>query len=147
MPHKDCGMENHMKEVAWIWVVGMALAAGTACSQGVMPAQTDLVTVEQMNEAFGMPLWVDTNLWANSIEETVARLNGRLASSTETESSYRIQPANVLDLKPEMLKLLGKNGKVVAVLIMFANKGDTLLHRQVLTHSLVLAPSPNLCFL
>lgn len=115
-----------MKEAAWAWIVGLALAAGTACSQGVMPAQTNLATVEQMNAAFGLPLWADTNLWANSIEETAARLNGRLESSTETESSYRIQPAGVLGLKPEMMKLLGKNGKVDAVLIMFANKGDTL---------------------
>lgn len=119
-------MVSRMEKNAWTWVVGVVLAAGAVCSQEAMPVQTNSPSVEQMNEVFGLQLWADTNLWADGIKETAGRLGGRLESKTSTETSYLIQPAAVLGIKPEKMKLLGKAGTVDSVLIMFANKGDTL---------------------
>lgn len=98
------------------------LLAGAAWAQ----TNVSVVTAAGINEAFGVPLWADGNLWETDIDEVARRLDARLESQAGIESSYLVRPNRILGVKPEVMKLLGKDGKVSAVMIMFANKGDTL---------------------
>jgi len=107
-----------------IWLALMV--AGSVRAQEISAAVSNTVSPEQMNAAFGAPLWVDDNLWAQTIEDVARRLKARAESDTEKESCYRIQADQILGVHPENMKLIGKDGKMDAVLIMFANKGDTL---------------------
>lgn len=103
-------------------MIALWLLAGAAWAQ----TNVSVVTVADINEAFGVPLWTDDNLWENDINEVARRLDARLESQTGSESSYLVRPDRILGVKPEVMKLSGKDGKVSAVMIMFANKGDTL---------------------
>jgi len=116
-----------MKRAGTGWMLWLALAvAGSVRAQEIPEAVSNMVSPEQMNAAFGAPLWVDDNLWAQAIEDVARRLRAREESHTEKESCYRVQADRILGVHPENMKLTGKDGKMDAVLIMFANKGDTL---------------------
>ncbi len=104
----------------------LAAAAGGAGAQGMPAAVSNAVSLEQMNAALGVPLWVDDNLWAQPVADVAARLNARVESDTGAESSYRVPADEVFGVPPENMKIMGKNGTMDAVLVMFANKGDTL---------------------
>jgi len=107
-----------------IWFVLMV--AGSVRTLEMPVAGSNTVSPEQMNAAFGAPLWVDDNLWTQPIEAVAQRLQAREESKTENESCYIIQTDQILGVHPENMKLTGKDGKMDAVLILFANKGDTL---------------------
>ncbi|MGI6087161.1 MAG: C39 family peptidase [Kiritimatiellia bacterium] len=84
------------------------------------------MTPEQMNDAIGLPLWSSEDLWTQSAADTAARLPSRLESDTGVESVHLVSADKVFGVPPENIKITGKNGTVADVLIMFANKGDTL---------------------
>lgn len=112
-------------ELGWIIWLALVMASGVR-AQEIPVAVSNTVSPEQMNAAFGVPLWVDDNLWEQTIEDIARRLQAREESNTEKESCYRVQADQILGVHPENMKLTGKDGKMDAVLIMFANKGDTL---------------------
>jgi len=107
---------------------GCALIIACLALPGPGRAQTNdsSVTAEQVNEAFGMPLWADDSLWENNIDDVARRLGARLESEAGAETSYTARPALVLGVRPENVRLTGREGKAFSVMIMFANKGDTL---------------------
>ncbi|MCX6993586.1 MAG: C39 family peptidase [Kiritimatiellaeota bacterium] len=115
-----------MKIIGLGWIIWLALVVGSVRAQDIPAAVSNTVSPEQMNTAFGVPLWVDDNLWAQTIEDVARRLKACEESNTEKESCYRVQTDRILGVHPENMKLIGKDGKMDAVLIMFANKGDTL---------------------
>ena len=88
-----------------------------------------LVSVDDVNRSLGLPLWDGTNLWESSDTAVAARLGAQIESKTPKESTYSAKPPFVFGAKPEVLKLAGKDGKVASLLIMYANKGDTLAVR------------------
>ncbi|TSA29396.1 MAG: hypothetical protein D4R65_15280 [Verrucomicrobiaceae bacterium] len=86
-------------------------------------------TFEELNTAFGIPLWTDDNLWDDDAAETAKRLGWPEESLTTTDSSYRKYPrANdvVLGTRPYSLALYGEKGSVNGISMMFANKGDAV---------------------
>lgn len=107
-----------------IWLA--LIAANSAQAQEITTVVSNTISSEQMNAAFEAPLWVDDNLWAQSIEAVARRLQAREESHTDKESCYLVQADQILGVHPENMKLFGKAGKMDGVLIMFANKGDTL---------------------
>ena len=116
-----------MKRIGLGWMIWLALMlAGSVRAQEIPAAVSNTVSPERMNAAFGAPLWVDDNLWAQKIEDVAQRLQAREESHTEKESCYLVPADRILGVHPENMKLAGKDGQMDAVLIMFANKGDTL---------------------
>ena len=86
-------------------------------------------TFEEMNAAFGIPLWADDNLWGNEAAVTARRLGWPQESLTTTDSSFRKYPSagdRVLGTRPYSLALYGEKGLVSGVSMMFANKGDAV---------------------
>ncbi len=95
------------------WLVHPALAA----------------TFEDLNAAFGIPLWTDDNLWADDAAVTAGRLGWAKESQTTTDSSFRKYPSageRVLGARPYSLALYGEGGLVSGISMMFANKGDAV---------------------
>ena len=85
-------------------------------------------TFQELNAAFGIPLWSDDNLWGADSAATAERLGWPEESTTSTDSSYRKYsgPSDlVLGARAYSLALYGENGKVSRLSLMFANKGDT----------------------
>ena len=116
-----------MKKIGSGWIIWLALVVAVSVeAQDIPAAISNTVLPEQMNAAFGMPLWVDENLWAQTIADVARHLQACEESKTEKESCYRVRTDQILGVHLENMKLMGKNGKMDAVLIMFANKGDTL---------------------
>lgn len=86
-------------------------------------------TFEEMNAAFGIPVWADDNLWDDDAAATAARLGWRQESQTSTDSSYRKYPGaddRVLGVRPYSLALYGEGGLASRLSLMFANKGDAV---------------------
>ena len=86
-------------------------------------------TFEEMNAAFGIPLWADDNLWGDEAAATARRLGWPQESLTTTDSSFRKYPSagdRVLGTRPYSLALYGEKGLVSGVSMMFANKGDAV---------------------
>jgi hypothetical protein len=93
----------------------------------VCPASA--ATFEEVNAAFGIPLWADDNLWGNEAAETARRLGWPQESLTTTDSSFRKYPSagdRVLGARPYSLALYGEKGLVSGISMMFANKGDAV---------------------
>jgi hypothetical protein len=88
-------------------------------------AQTpDFATI---NQAFGVPLWADNNLWDDPDAGAAGRLHWRAESRTTTDSSFRRYAGpdeRLLGARPFSLALYGKDGKVSQLSMIFANKGD-----------------------
>lgn len=86
-------------------------------------------TFEEMNAAFGIPVWADDNLWDDDAGSAAARLSWPQESKTSTDSSYRKYPNpadRVLGARPYSLALYGENGLASRISLMFANKGDAV---------------------
>jgi hypothetical protein len=80
-----------------------------------------------LNEAFGLSLWADNNLWDDPDIEVGKRLNWPLESRTSTDLSSRLyakQDARVLGARPYSLAFYGRNGVADRLSMVFANKGD-----------------------
>ena len=87
------------------------------------------VTFEELNAAFGIPVWSDDNLWDDDAASTAVRLAWPEESKTSTDSSYRKYPKPadlVLGVRPYSLALYGESGKPLRLSLMFANKGDAV---------------------
>lgn len=87
------------------------------------------VTFEDLNSAFGIPVWSDENLWDDDASAAAARLGWPEESRTTADSSYRKYPGPsdlVLGARPYSLALYGENGLVSRLSLMFANKGDAV---------------------
>jgi len=86
-------------------------------------------TFEELNTAFGIPVWADDNLWDEEAASVAERLKWRQESQTSADSSYRKYPGPsevVLGSRPYSLALYGENGSVSRLSLMFANKGDAV---------------------
>lgn len=82
---------------------------------------------EELNQAFGIPLFTQESLWAESAAQVASRLGLRQESLTSAESGYRLYPdadASILGVRPFSLFLQGIGGKVARFSVIFANKGD-----------------------
>jgi len=82
---------------------------------------------EEMNAAFGAPIWVDENLWDDPDQTVGERLQWPLESRTETDSSYRAYAGSkvrILGARPFSLALYGREGTPTQISMVFANKGD-----------------------
>ncbi|MEO8204637.1 MAG: hypothetical protein ABI615_00550 [Chthoniobacterales bacterium] len=101
------------------------LASSAIAQQGVPPTKEPDFT--QMNEAFGIPIWKDDNLWADSDSSVAARLGWPEESKTSNVSSYRRYAGSkdrVLDARPFSLSLYGVKDMPSHISMVFANKGD-----------------------
>lgn len=91
--------------------------------------QSSAATFEELNAAFGIPVWADDNLWDDDAAAVAARLGWRQESQTSADSSYRKYPGaadRVLGVRPYSLALYGDGGQVSRLSLMFANKGDSM---------------------
>ncbi|MEO6054089.1 MAG: C39 family peptidase [Chthoniobacterales bacterium] len=80
-----------------------------------------------MNEAFGIPIWQNDNLWEDSDTQTADRLNWPEESRTSEDSSYRKyanSKTRVLGARPFSLSLYATKDKPSLISMVFANKGD-----------------------
>jgi len=92
------------------------------------------VTFEDVNAAFGAPVWVDDNLWDDPAEDVAKRLAWPQESKTSTDSSFRKYPGPselLLGARPYSLALYGEGGNTSRFSMMFANKGDSVGGAQV----------------
>ena len=105
------------------------LASWTPAATPPLPfASTGGVTVTQINEAIGHPLFAEASLWTNKPEEVAIRLQWPRESKTAIGESYRAYPDaeyRFLGARPYSAALYGENGQVTAISIVFANKGDS----------------------
>ena len=86
-------------------------------------------TFEDLDAAFGIPVWADDNLWDDDAAAAAARLGWPQESKTSTDSSYRKYPRPpdlVLGARPYSVALYGENGLTARLSLMFANKGDAV---------------------
>lgn len=80
-----------------------------------------------LNDAFGIPVWADDNLWDDADAAAGARLQWPLESRTSSDASYRLYATPqvaVLGARPFSLALYGRDGKAGGISMVFANKGD-----------------------
>jgi len=110
--------------------VGLLLllsCAGSAHSQLVTQAPVQPPLFSALNEAFGLPIWIDDSLWDDSTADVAARLKWPNESRTDSDESYRVytHPGTlVLGARPFSLALYGRDGKPSQISMVFANKGD-----------------------
>jgi len=84
-------------------------------------------TVDELNAAFGVPIWESDSLWEEEPAKVAARLGWPQESATSNSQSYRQYPpasAKILEARPFSLALYGEDGKVDSISMVFANKGD-----------------------
>lgn len=112
-----------MKLLTVVAVIACGIVSGW--SQAPQPAD-----VQRMNEAFGMPLFpAQGTLWDEDADAVAQRLGLQAESKTEDDSSYRLYPRDdmrVLGRRPYAISLSAQGGKVAALNIIFANKGDSV---------------------
>ncbi len=90
-------------------------------------AQERGVTFEALNQAFGIPIWTDDNLWDDADAAVGARLRWREESRTAESASFRDyagKDARVLGARPFSQALQCSGGTASQISIVFANKGD-----------------------
>lgn len=105
-------------------VLGVLLATAAVAHAGEL-------TAEQLNAAFGVPVFTDENLWDDKAEELAARLGWPLESQTSTDSSYRAYPGpddRLLDCRPYSMALYAEEGAPSSLSLIFANKGDAVAY-------------------
>ncbi|MEI6033718.1 MAG: hypothetical protein WCS65_05500 [Verrucomicrobiae bacterium] len=86
-------------------------------------------TFEDLNTAFGIPIWADDNLWDDDAAVTARRIGWPLESETTADSSFRSYPPAselVLGARPYSLALYGEKNLASGISMMFANKGDAV---------------------
>lgn len=82
---------------------------------------------EQMNEAFGLPLWADDLLWDDDDRDVGQRLQWPEESRTRFVSTHRIYPpptTRVLGVRPYSMAFYAEGGRPTRVSLFFINKGD-----------------------
>jgi hypothetical protein len=83
--------------------------------------------MEDMNRAFGLPLWQDDSLWDDPVDDVAKRLGLPRESKTSHQSSYRLyagENVQVLGARPYSLALYGTEGMAHDLSMVFANRGD-----------------------
>lgn len=103
------------------------LAAITLAFGLILPAGG--ATFQELNSAFGIPVWADDNLWVDEATAVAARLHLPEESTTAADSSYRAYPGPkdlVLGARAYSVALYGDQGRVSHLSLMFANKGDAV---------------------
>lgn len=102
-----------------------ALAAAT-----VVVAPVSATDFGQANEAFGIPLLADGNLWDDDAEAVAKRLGWPVESLTSHDASFRKYPgeqARILGARPHSTVLHAEDGKPSSLSLVFANKGDAVV--------------------
>lgn len=85
------------------------------------------VSLEEINQLIGQPLFEDGNLWENSADQVAERIGWPRESKTPFSSSYRAYPKDdqqILGARPYSAALYAEDDKVTSLSIVFANKGD-----------------------
>ncbi len=103
-------------------IVGNVIAAFA-----VLPADAQEVGVDEMNDAFGIKIWADANLWDDPDADVAERLEWPMESRTTASASFRRYSGakeRVLGSRPFSLALYGDDGKADRISMIFANKGD-----------------------
>ncbi|HVE16517.1 MAG TPA: hypothetical protein VNB29_07260 [Chthoniobacterales bacterium] len=80
-----------------------------------------------LNQAFGIPIWVDDNLWDDTDADVATRLRIPQESRTSADSSYRVYTGSstkILGARPFSVAFYGRGGKADRFSMVFANKGD-----------------------
>jgi len=98
----------------------MALAVSVRAVPGAAKFQ-------DLNTAFGLPLWQSDSLWTANERDVGKQLRWPEESRTTTLGSYRLYPKKemtVLGAHPHSLALYAEKGKVTQVSMVFANRGD-----------------------
>jgi len=119
----------------WAVVTGVGWAADNqktsagSMSRGRLttPASPAAFSAQRLNDLFGVALWSDTLLWDEPADAVLARLQGTPQANAGDESSLSVQVrTKILDVAPEQVRLLCRNGKVNGVTIYYVNKGDSV---------------------
>ena len=88
------------------------------------------LTYRQLNELFGIPLWSSDRLWDEDCETVRQRLGLGIESQGNSESSRSSALGHSSDLilgeKAEELRVACNAKLITSVMIMFANKGDSV---------------------
>ncbi|HTJ78963.1 MAG TPA: hypothetical protein VL357_08190 [Rariglobus sp.] len=82
---------------------------------------------KDINTLLGLDLLADDNLWDDTPSDVAKRLNLSLEGKTPYSESYRAYPRkelNVLGARTYMISLQAADGKITALTLMFANRGD-----------------------
>ncbi|MCX7824567.1 MAG: hypothetical protein N2689_03315 [Verrucomicrobiae bacterium] len=82
---------------------------------------------QDLNTAFGVPLWQGDSLWTENERDVAKRLGWPEESRTSTLGSYRLYPKEemkVLGTRAFSLALYAEKGRVTQVSMVFANRGD-----------------------
>ncbi|GAB4171373.1 MAG: hypothetical protein Fur0032_10600 [Terrimicrobiaceae bacterium] len=115
--------------------VARMISVLTYCRNAVLAGLTmatpvgDLLaaTFEEVNAAFGVPVFADENLWDDPDKDTADRLKWPQESLTPRDASFRLYAGpsvRVLGARPYSLALYGEGGTVSSLSLVFANKGD-----------------------
>lgn len=91
------------------------------------PATHPPVSFQEFNALLGLGLLADDNLWDDTPADVARRLRLPLEGRTSHFESYRAypgKPVTVLGTRAYMISLQSAEGKITAVTIMFANRGD-----------------------
>ncbi|MCX7886143.1 MAG: C39 family peptidase [Verrucomicrobiae bacterium] len=97
-----------------------------------LAAATPTPSVKELNHAFGLPLWTDDTLWNEEPSAVAQRLGCRPESTGTEHTSFLARPGTpVLGTKPETIRLSCRSNKITAILIAYANKGDSVSPKPV----------------
>jgi len=83
----------------------------------------------EINTACGAALFADDSLWDDEADAVAQRLGWPRESATPIDSSYRLYPdasSRFLGARPYSQALYGEDGRVAALSLVFANKGDAV---------------------
>lgn len=85
------------------------------------------LSVQEINQLFGIPFWATERLWDEDAATVAARAGCRAESATGDKASYLVRSKKeVLGAPTESLRLSSRNGKIESVMIVYANKGDSV---------------------
>jgi hypothetical protein len=105
-----------------------AATAPTAPALAANLSPDDAAKIKQLNDALGLPFFVDTQFWQDDVDAVAKRLQWPQESKTTTQESYRryadANEADILGASAYSLALYGKNGAPTYISIIFANAGD-----------------------
>jgi hypothetical protein len=117
-----CFFRKHWFAVFFIAFIVIFIAH----AQAATPAPLN-PSAEEVNQAFGIPLFTQEGFGQESAADVAERLGLRKESETATESGYRLTPhadLNILGVRSFSLFLQGIGGKAARFSMIFANKGD-----------------------
>jgi hypothetical protein len=107
-----------------VFAAHFSLAAPIATEK---PKPATALSAADMNQLFGIFLWSGDRLWDEDARAVAERLNFRTEFASSNLASYVCRPApKILGVQPETLRLSSRDSKPDSLLIMFANKGDSV---------------------